>query len=260
MQRVLITGASRGIGLAVARALTANGYSVTGTCRNPGSLNNKEPSIEYVKLDLHDGQSIAEMVSRVGTIDILINNAGASQIGAVEDTSLEKLREIFQVNLFGHISITRAFLPQMRKRGRGYIINISSMAAEFAVPFQSGYVSSKAAYNGWSRSLRNEVMKYGIKVVIVEPNDICTDITPELILGEDSAYASDLQKMKDIRDNRMKHANETRIVADKVIHILQEKNPRPCYIVGGMGPFMVFLKRFLPEKIVESLVRKEYRV
>jgi short-subunit dehydrogenase len=258
--KVLITGASSGIGLAVARALKNLGYLVIGTCRDPDALKDREEGIEYVKLDFLDEQTINGMISSVGSVDILINNAGASQIGAIEDTPLEKVREIFQVNLFGHIYITRAFLPQMRKRGKGYIINISSMAAEFPVPFQSGYVSSKSAFNGWSWSLRNEVMKYGIKVAVIEPNDIRTSITPELLCREDSIYKTDVMRMKNVRDKRMKHAVETSIVAQKVVAVLKNNSPGPFHTVGGMGPFLVFLKRFLPHWLVETLVRNEYKV
>ncbi len=257
-QKVLITGASKGIGKAIAISLQNLGYNVIGTSRNPDIIAEKIDGIKYVKLDLLDEKSINECINQVESVDILINNAGQSQIGPVEDMPLEKIKDLFQINLFGIIQLTQGFLPTMIQNQNGFIINVGSMAGRFAVPFQSSYVSAKFALNGFTWTLRNEIMKYGIKVVVIEPNDINTTIQPEIFLPEKSRYKNEMTKMMAARKKSMTNASNPEVVSKKVLKILKKKNPKPFYIVGGTGPFMVFLKRFLPDDTVETLVKKNY--
>lgn len=257
-QKVLITGASKGIGKAIAISLQNLGYNVIGTSRNPDNIAEKIDGIEYVKLDLLDEKSIDECINQVESVDILINNAGQSQIGPVEDMPLEKIKDLFQINLFGIIQLTQDFLPTMIQNQNGFIINIGSMAGRFAVPFQSSYVSAKFALSGFTWALRNEVMRYRIKVVMIEPNDINTTIQPEIFLPEKSRYKNEMTKMMAARKKSMTNASNPEMVAKKVLKILKKKNPKPFYAVGGIGPFMVFLKRFLPDVTVETLLKKNY--
>jgi len=167
---------------------------------------------------------------------------------------------MFQTNLFGMIKLTQAFLPDMRKKRRGTIINIGSMVGKFAIPFQASHVASKSALAGFSWSLRNEVMNYGVKVVVIEPNDIRTTIEPEIIVNNNSEYKNNVFKSKEARDNKMTKAPSPEVVAKKVVRILKKKNPKPFYTVGGMGPFFVFCKRLLPDKVVEKLLKKDYKI
>jgi short-subunit dehydrogenase len=257
-KRILITGASRGIGLAMGELLAKHGFTVIGTSRRPEPLEHKIPEIDYIKLDLADEEAIDQLPSQIGRIDILINNAGGSQLGAAEDTPVEKLREIFQTNFFGTVRVIKSFLPQMRERRDGLIINVSSLAGKLPVPFQTGYVSSKYALNGFSWSLRNEVMKKGVKVVVIEPHDIHTSIIPELFQSDESDYREEVLKMKNIRDRNMEHAASPDIVARKVLEIVNMKNPGPFYAVGKGGPALKLYKRLLPDKVVEALVRRHF--
>lgn len=258
LKKVLITGASKGIGKAIACLLLENGYPVIGTSRNPGSIDHRVSGVEYVQLDLSDEKSIEQCIETVRSVDVLINNAGQSQIGPVEEMPLEKYREMFQVNLFGTIQLTQGLLPAMIEKGSGWVINIGSMAGKFAVPFQSSYVASKFALSGFTWSLRNEVKRYGVNVVMVEPNDIKTEIQPAVIHSEESRYREALNRMRAARAKSMANAVPADVVARKVVRILKKKNPRPYYTVGGIGPLFVFLKRFLPDSLVESLVRRSY--
>jgi short-subunit dehydrogenase len=259
-KKVLITGASKGIGKAIAMALLNLGYTVIGTSRDPKNIKDKIEGIEYVKLDLNDEKSIDECVKKTGSIDVLINNAGQSQIGPAEELPLEKIKKMFQINLFGQIKLTQAFLPDMRKKRGGTIINIGSMVGKFAIPFQASHVASKSALAGFSWSLRNEVMEYGIKVVVIEPSDIKTTIEPEIIVNNNSAYKNTALKTKEVRDEKMAKAPGPEVVAKKVVKILKKKNPKPFYTVGGRGPFLVFCKRLLPDKVVEKLLKKNYKI
>ena len=257
-QKVLITGASRGIGRSIALTLQGLGYSVVGTYYPFDKTDDRVENIEYLPLDFNDEDSISALTKKVKDVDILINNVGQSQIGPAEEIPVEKIRRDFQVNFFGMISLTQAFLPGMRERQRGTIINIGSMAGKFAIPFQSVYVATKAAVAGFSWALRNEVMNYGIKVVVIEPNDIKTTIEPFVVMGESSAYRDSVLKMKGVRDKNMAHAPGPEIVGKKVAKILKKNKPRPFYTVGGIGPLFVFLKRFFPDKLVEKLLKKNY--
>jgi short-subunit dehydrogenase len=259
-KKVLVTGASKGIGKAVAKALLNIGYTVIGTSRDPENIKGKMEGIEYVKLDLNDEQSIDDCVRKVGSIDILINNVGQSQIGPVEELPLEKIKKMFQINLFGMIKLTQGFLPDMRKKRRGMIINIGSLVGKFAVPFQASHVGSKSALAGFSWSLRNEVMDYGVKVVVIEPNDISTTIEPEVIVNTNSEYKNNVLKSKEARDHKMARAPGPEVVANKVVKILKKKNPKPFYTVGGRGPVLVFCKRLLSDKMIEKLLKKNYKI
>jgi short-subunit dehydrogenase len=259
-KKVLITGASKGIGKAIAKALLNLGYIVIGTSRDPENIKYKIEGLEYVKLDLNDEQSIEDCIEKIGRVDVLINNVGQSQIGAAEELSLEEIKKMFQTNLLGTIKLTQGFLPEMRKKRSGLIINIGSLVGRFAIPFQSIHAASKSALAAFSWSLRNEVMSYGVKVVVIEPNDINTTIEPEMTVNYDSEYEKNVLRSKEARDKKIAKAPGPEVVANKVVKILKKKNPRPFYAVGGMGPFIVFCKRLLPDKAVERLLRKNYKI
>ncbi len=259
-KKVLITGASKGIGKAIAKALLNLGYTVIGTSRDPENVKDKVEGLEYVKLDLNDEQSIEGCLKKIGSVDVLINNVGQSQIGPAEELPLEEIKKMFQTNLLGMIKLTQGFLPEMREKRRGLIINIGSLVGRFAIPFQSIHAASKSALAAFSWSLRNEVMSYGVKVVVIEPNDIKTTIEPDMTVNNDSEYKKNVLRSKEARDRKMAKAPGPEVVARKVVKILKKKNPRPFYTVGGMGPFLVFCKRLLPDKVVESLLRKNYKL
>jgi len=257
-RKVLVTGAARGIGRAIALLLNAHGYAVTGTYYPFDENDDKIEGIVYIPLDFNSQESISDCIRQVGDVDILVNNVGRSQIGPLEELSVERIREDFQVNFFGMIQLTQAFLSGMRERKMGAIINIGSLAGKFAVPFQSVYVAAKSALAGFSWALRNEVMDYGIRVVVVEPNDIKTEIQPVICPLEDSDYRECVTKMMAAREKKMAGAPGPEIVAEKIVKILKKRNPRPFYSVGGLGPLMVFLKRFFPDRTIERLIRKNY--
>lgn len=257
--KVLITGASRGIGREIALTLLKQGNDVTGTSR---SLEGQSV-FPMLKLDLADKNSIRLCAKQAGDIDVLINNAGVSQMGAVEELPVDKMRDLFEANFFGLIELTKCFLPQMRQRRSGFIINIGSLAGKFAVPFKSSYVASKFALAGFSWSLRNEVMPFGIKVTVVEPSDINTTIEPEIFTREGSEYAINLDKVKRARAESMSKSPSPRLVAAKVSEILKKhlnnsSRPAPFYAVGKNASLNVLAKRFAPDSFIEKMVKKSY--
>jgi NAD(P)-dependent dehydrogenase (short-subunit alcohol dehydrogenase family) len=175
---VLITGASSGFGKMTAKLFAKNGWNVIATMREPG----KEKELVGVgdvlvtRLDVQDrdsiGKAIEAGIARFGRIDVLINNAGFGLFGVFEATSREKIREQFDVNVFGVMDVTRAILPHFRKNKGGLIINVSSGAGIFALPMISLYCASKFALEGFSESLSYELASQNIVVKIVEPGGV----------------------------------------------------------------------------------------
>jgi len=260
MKRVLVTGASKGIGKEIARRLLLEGYDVYGTSRNPETIVEKIPGVEYIQLELSDRSSILSCFELVGHVDILINNAGQSQIGSVEEISIDKFEELYSINLFGMVYLTKLFLPGMRLKRNGAIINIGSLGGRFALPYFSSYSSSKYAVQGYTQSLRYEMIPFGIKVVLIEPNDIKTSISPEFFSVSDSEYQGLANKVRSTLWEAMDKADSPEVVAKRICYVLKKKKPNPTYAVGGSAPLLVFLSRFMPEKLIERLIRKKYGI
>ncbi|WP_433336175.1 oxidoreductase [Spirillospora sp. CA-294931] len=180
----LITGASSGFGRAIARAALAAGDTVVATARRPEALDDLVAAhpgrVSAVRLDVTDQGGIADVVADAllwhGRIDVLVNNAGRSQIGAVEETTDRELRDLMDLHLFGPAALTRAVLPHMRKRGTGAIVQMSSMGGQLSFAGFGAYSASKAALEGMSEALAQEVAPYGIKVLIVEPGAFRTSL------------------------------------------------------------------------------------
>ncbi|MCX6562074.1 MAG: SDR family oxidoreductase [Candidatus Aminicenantes bacterium] len=251
-----MTGASKGIGRAIADFLKSAGYQVTGTSRHPESIQDKIEGISYLPLDLMDEASIEECLAQAGPVDILINNAGGSSLWPAAEGPLAKVRDLFQLDLFGPIKLIQGVLPDMLRRRRGFIINIGSMAGRFAVPYQSAYSSAKFALAGFTWSLRNEVKSFGIRVVLLDPGDIRTSIEPTVYFPSDSGFQADMSRFIRHREVRMAEGSDPSVVAKKVLRILRAKDPRPFYAAGGGAPAMAFFKRFLSDRFVEKQIKK----
>ncbi|CPW39525.1 Probable short-chain dehydrogenase/reductase [Mycobacteroides abscessus] len=173
---VLVTGASSGIGASAARIFAERGHRVFGTSRNPDTITDRIPGVQYLRLDQTDKASIAECVAQAGEVDILVNNAGESQIGALEDVSMDDFEKLYMTNVFGPVALTKAVLPGMRERRRGAVVMVGSMAGTLHVPFRSTYSSAKSALHTVADCLRYEVAPFGITVSTVEPGVIATGI------------------------------------------------------------------------------------
>jgi short-subunit dehydrogenase len=260
--RVLVTGASRGIGAAIARGLQAEGCLVAGTSRDPGGIpeQNRIPGVEYHQLELSDFRSIERLVRKLDNVDILINNAGVSQIGSVEDTSLEQLRYIVDVNIVGTIYLTKLLLPGMRDRRKGFIINITSLACWIAVPYSTAYAVSKHALDGFSKGLWHELKNFGIPVVSVAPVHINTDIPMIKTYPDSSPYAAETKRVKAERDKEMAEAPGPDVLARKVLKILKSRRPLPFYLVGKSSLMYSVMHGFIPQSTVQKMVRRAFHV
>ncbi len=170
---VLVTGASSGIGQAIAGELAARGWRVFGTSRSGAAV--PTPGVEMIALDVDDDTSVeravAAVLARAGRIDAIVNNAGWAIMGAVEDTAIAEAKAQMETNFFGVLRLCRAVLPVMRRQGGGTIVNISSLSGLFGTPFSGLYSASKFAVEGMSEALHIETRKLGIRVVLIEPGD-----------------------------------------------------------------------------------------
>jgi short-subunit dehydrogenase len=260
MMRALVTGASRGIGKAIALALARRGYEVIGTSRNPGALSPEEriPGALYLPLDLRDEKSIDSLALAAGEVGVLVNNAGASLIGPLEELSLEKVRRLFEVNLFGLLSLTQRLLPGMRGRRNGAIINIASFAGVTPVPFLAAYAATKSALIAVTRALRQETAPWGIKAAVVAPFYIRTTIPLEVGYERGSAYVPTVDRVRAARDRFLAEAPGPQLIADKVVQILSAARPRLFNPVGRRARLTAFLVKHLPDAVVEAGIRGRY--
>jgi NAD(P)-dependent dehydrogenase (short-subunit alcohol dehydrogenase family) len=173
MGRVLITGCSTGIGRAAAVELTKRGHDVVATARRPETIDDLDVAAK-LPLDVDDEGSVRDAVAAAGALDALVNNAGFGISGPVEQVSVDDARGIMETNFFGAVRMVQAVLPQMRERGSGVVVNVSSLAGRVAPPLGGFYSASKYALEGLSEALHYEVGHFGIRVRLVEPGVFAT--------------------------------------------------------------------------------------
>jgi NAD(P)-dependent dehydrogenase (short-subunit alcohol dehydrogenase family) len=178
----LITGASSGFGREIVEIALARGDSVVATSRRTESLSDlaRNDRVHVLALDVTDATqraaAVSEALERFGRIDVLVNNAGRTQVGAVEETSDEELRALFDLHFFAPAALTRAVLPHMRERGGGAIVQMSSVGGQVTAPGFGAYCATKFALEGLTETLRDEVAGFGIHTLIVEPGAFRTGL------------------------------------------------------------------------------------
>lgn len=264
---VLVTGGSSGIGKATAAFLAGKDFTVYGTGRNPGKIKNSE-KFRLLQLDVSDEASIKKAVNAIikeeGKIDILINNAGVGITGAVEEIPNEEIHKAFVVNLYGPISVMKAVLPYMRKRKKGLIINITSIAGYMGLPYRGVYSATKGALELITEAMRMEVKDFGVHIANVAPGDFATNIasgryhTP--VYG-DSPYKKPYGGILKMINEDVDSGDDPVKVAQMIHKIIQTKRPRIHYKAGAfMEKFSIVLKRILPDKMYEKLLCNHYKL
>jgi NAD(P)-dependent dehydrogenase (short-subunit alcohol dehydrogenase family) len=185
-----ITGATSGFGRAIAEAALERGDSVVATARRTDGLADLGERVHAIRLDVTDAAdreaAVAEALDRFGRIDVLVNNAGRTQVGAVEETTDDELRYLFELHFFGPAALTRLVLPAMRAQGGGAIVQMSSVGGQVTAPGFGAYCATKFALEGLTETLSAEVEPFGIRALIVEPGAFRTGL-----FRPDAAYMSD---------------------------------------------------------------------
>ena len=266
---VLITGASSGIGKALALALAEDGAVVYGTSRNPqpmtGAGAGPSGSIRMIALDVCSEESaeraVADVVNAEGRIDILINNAGSGICGAIEDTSVAEAQRQFETNFFGVLRMCRHALPVMRNQQSGLIINIGSVAGHIAIPYQSMYSASKFALQALTEALRIEVKPFGIRAAIVDPGDIKTGFTENrkwVEAASGSPYEKYATRAIESMAKSEMGAPEPAAVVKVVRQIIKTKKPPVRVVVGWNYKLIVLAKQLLPAKLLEYVLTRIY--
>lgn len=255
---VVVTGATAGIGKATAELFAAKGAKVVCIARRTSA------QFDSFSADVTDTESvksaISQIVNRYGRIDVLVNNAGMGISGAAEDTTDADAHRIFDINFFGTFNMIREVVPVMREAGGGVIINVSSVAAELSIPFQSFYSATKAAVSSFSAAVRNEVAPFGIKVTAVLPGDVKTDFTTSRRKNatDNPAYGDRIARSVAVMEHDERNGMSPNVIASLIVRLAASKNPPVCRIGGKKYAVLVALSKHLPARLVSYILGKMY--
>ncbi len=266
----VVTGGSSGIGESTSRALLARGFTVYAVARRVDRMASlAEAGVHTFEMDVTDDGSMVAGIERIiaeqGRIDVLVNNAGYGSYGAVEDVPIEEARRQFEVNVFGLARLVQLVTPHMRSRKSGRIINISSIGGKFYEPFGAWYHATKFAVEGFSDSLRMELLPFGIKVVLIEPGPILTEwneIARDSLLERSGsgAYATWARRAHAVmeRFDQPARASTPEEVADKIVKAALAKRPAARYPVGRGARVITTSRDLLPDRVFDEVVSRTY--
>jgi NAD(P)-dependent dehydrogenase (short-subunit alcohol dehydrogenase family) len=263
---ILVTGASRGIGRALADELAARGHKVYGTGR---SWPDDKEALSFTPLDMDvkDDASVKAAVEKViqdqDHIDILINNAGISHSGSIEETPLDVARDMFETNYIGVVRVVRAALPKMREQGAGTIAIVGSAAGKIGIPFQAHYAASKFAVEGLAEALHHELHQFNIRVILIEPGDVRTGIweksKSEAPAG--SPYFESINRFLKVKDKEMGgSASPAEDVAKDITDIILSPTPKLRRPVAKGAAFFLLARKLLPDRIFLWAVAGNYKI
>lgn len=261
-QTILVTGASSGIGAAVVARLAADGHRVIGTCRQIGPKNpDGTPMLELdVTSDASVKTCVAQFLHLAGRIDVLINNAGYLQSGAVEEVSLEAAHAEFETNYFGVVRMVKAVLPTMRQQKRGLIATTSSLAGIVPLPFWGHYNASKFAVEGLMETLRYELKPWNIHVAMVEPGAIKTPFYAAPRVQGMSEYRPWSNRFFDAMKGFENKAPGPDVVAALYSRIVRSPDPPLRNTVTTEAKLFPFLRWLLPAGMFENGVRVGFKI
>ena len=273
MEKVaVVTGASSGIGFETALALAREGYHTYATMRDITKsdkikeLGEKDGlKISVLELDVNNDDSVKAAIKKIldekQRIDVLVNNAGWSLWGCVEDVSVDEFKTQFETNFFSVIRLIQEVGPTMRKQGSGKIINISSVAGRIGFPASPAYISSKFALEGLSESLRLEMAPFGVDVIIIEPGVIKTNFLNPVKLAKksesDTAYRDITAKVVSGVKMMAEMGTPPKEVADTIVKSINDDKPLPRYIVGNDASMFLEAKKSKTDIEFENYLKKE---
>jgi NAD(P)-dependent dehydrogenase (short-subunit alcohol dehydrogenase family) len=267
---ILVTGCSSGIGRAAAERLHRRGWTVYATARRPDTLDGLP--MRKLALDVTDEDSMRAAVAAIedehGAVGALVNNAGYSLSGAIEETPLDDVRRQFETNVFGLVRLTQLVLPGMRRAGRGRIVNVSSMGGRLTFPGGGYYHATKHAVEALSDAMRYELEGFGIDVVVVQPGLIRTQFgetaADTVREGGDPAYAefqsAVARATRGVYDGGLgrRLGGGPEAVAATIERALAARRPRTRYRVTPSASIFIGLRRLLPDRAWDRMLRSTY--
>jgi len=279
-QTVLITGATDGLGKAAALLLAERGYRVFAAGRSVARraqldalAKEKTLPLETLEMDVCDDRSVqtavASVYQKAGAIDVLINNAGFVQVGAVEDLRLEDWRRQFEANFFGVIRVTQAVLPRMRERRKGRILMMSSVSGFVTPPTQGAYSASKHAVEALSNALRHELYPFGIHTILIQPGYIMTSIQstamdlaqPYQEKFKNGPYAGIYASyLGDAASTRAQSKTTPEDCARVMVKAIEAPRPKARYGVTPLATFAKCAKWLLSDSVADRMIRRRYGI
>ena len=267
VKKIFLTGASSGIGKAIAKAATETGHEVWGTSRDISRI----PSLRRlhcVQLDLSNPDSIDgafnTALAEAGNFDVLINNAGSGHFGPAENLSEKEIASQFQILVFGHMQLMRLALRMMQARGEGLIINVTSLASRLPVPFMAAYNAAKAARASFTVTIQLELPDSRVHIVDLQPGDICTDFNDAVIKSKlpDQRYEAKVAKTWNKVERNMKNAPRPDLVARRVCELIDQTSPPPRMAIGDTFQTKIapLIFRFLPQRVRIWGLKKYYGI
>ena len=273
---VLITGCSSGIGRAAALSLHQAGFTVYATARRTEALTElSDRGLRTLALDVTDEQSMTTAVAAVeadaGAVAVLINNAGYGLYGPVEQLPMAEIRRQFETNFFGLVRLTQLVLPGMRRRGRGRILNVSSMGGRITLPGGAFYHASKYAVEALSDALRMEVAQFGIDVVLIEPGPVKTpwnDVAAGSLSTAGAAANGDAYREYKAAVGASfgraqaglfgRLGSTSDDIAKVITQAVTARRPRARYLINPVAKSLVAMNRVLPARAYDSMLRRQY--
>ena len=268
---VLITGATAGIGRQTALHLASLGHHVIATGRKPAELAKVKQDaglgkVDTLLLDVTSADSIASAVAEVERltdgrgIDVLVNNAGFGVLGPTSEISDSETRRQFETNVFGLLNVTRAFLPKMRERRNGRVINVSSVGGRITLPYFGVYNSTKYAVESLSEALRYELRPFGIDVVLIEPGVIRTNFESTAVSGlsqfGSTPYKVAVEKYEQMSKMADRFASNPIVIAKAIARAVRARRPAARYVAPWSTNFVLWMNAFLPTRVWDWAMRK----
>jgi len=260
---VLVTGGGSGLGKAICARLAAQGDIVYGTSRKLGTV--MSDRVHALVMDLTDELSVTraveEVIHKEGHIDVVVNNAGVGFQGPAEDTPPALAAQTFDTNVLGAHRVCRAVLPHMRGVRSGLIINISSVAANFGLPYRAFYSATKAALDRYGEALALEVARFGIDVVTVQPGEFKTNIAGSRLRPAtiSDAHKAGYEKAMSILDSSLHYGRDPDELAQVVAKVIASPRPKTRYLVAqGVQRISVLASKLMPGRMFQRMLKKHY--
>ncbi|MFO7559099.1 MAG: SDR family NAD(P)-dependent oxidoreductase [Desulfobacterales bacterium] len=266
-QIVVITGLAQGMGKEIAEMLARSGDKIAGFDVDPDGIASLKKTLDGIGCDNHldviditDREKILkfrdQVLEKFGKVDTVVSNVGIGFFGPFEEIDLEKALKCFEINVIGASAIFQAFIPSMRKAGRGKLIAMSSLVGRIPFPFESIYTATKFAIEGLVESIKYEVEPFGIRTALIEPAQVSTDFAAKIhvLPPEGSPYRERAKRFID-RDNELIKTATTPVAAAKrIVKVIRSEKPKLHNQVDFMSTFFLFLNWILPKKIRDVIL------